>query len=67
MRPVVKIVTLVAAFALATPASAQVLTGLGVGANLDDDGVTRLKAEIDTQIEVKITPTTKSMTPPWLS
>ena len=45
MRPVVKIVTLVAAFALATPASAQVLTGFGVGANLDDAG-TQAVAEV---------------------
>ena len=45
MRPVVKIVTLVAAFALATPASAQVLTGLGVGAHLDDAG-TQAVAEV---------------------
>jgi|TARA_R110000824_G_scaffold317790_1_gene504963 hypothetical protein len=36
-------------------------------AHLGDDEVARLKARIDAMIEEKITPTTKSMTPPWLS
>ena len=45
MRSVVKIVTLVAAFVLATPASAQVITGLGLGAYRNDVG-TQVVAEV---------------------
>jgi len=45
MRRVVEIVALVAALVSATPASAQVLTGLGFGAYRDDAG-TQVVAEV---------------------